>query len=206
MNLSGQAAVLDFGERERRKLKDFVRDNLWFSLCGLNCGLCPMKLDGHCTGCGGGEGNQSCKIAKCSIRHGKIEYCNQCQEFPCDKYGKADEYDIFITHRNWKQDFEKMKELGVEAYNSEQMQKLEIWKLLLEGYNDGRRKSFFCLAVNLLDLEDLKTVMEHLAEEKKLESLTLKEKSAYVVKQFQSIAEQRGVVLKWNRKPSKPKK
>ena len=82
----------------------------------------------------------------------------------------------------------------------------EILKCLLKDYNDGRRKSFFCLAVNLLDLEDLKTVMEHLAEEKKLESLTLKEKSAYVVKQFQSIAEQRGVVLKWNRKPSKPKK
>ena len=99
-----------------------------------------------------------------------------------------------------------MKEMGVEAYNYAQRQKLEILELLLEGYNDGRRKSFFCLAVNLLDLEDLKTVMEHLAEEKKLESLTLKEKSAYVVKQFQSLAEQRGVVLKWNRKPSKPKK
>ena len=139
-------------------MKDFIRDNLWFSLCG------------------------------------------------CDKYGRADEYDIFITHRNWKRDFEKMKEVGVEAYNSEQGQRLEILKLLLESYNDGRRKSFFCLAVNLLDLEDLKTVMEHLAEEKKLESLTLKEKSAYVVKQFQSLAEQRGVVLKWNRKPSKPKK
>lgn len=67
-------------------------------------------------------------------------------------------------------------------------------------------KGFFCLAVNLLDLEDLKTVMEHPAEEKKLESFTLKEKSAYVVKQFQSLAEQQGVVLKWNRKPSKPKK
>ena len=53
-----------------------------------------------------------------------------------------------------------MKEMGVEAYNYRQMQKLEILKLLLKGYNDGRRKSFFCLAVNLLDLEDLKTVME----------------------------------------------
>lgn len=173
------------------------------SCCGTICSDCEY-YPADCQGCG--EGNQSCKIAKCSIRHGKIEYCNQCQEFPCDKYGRADEYDIFITHRNWKQDFEKMKEMGMEAYNSEQMQKLEILKLLLEGYNDGRRKSFFCLAVNLLDLEDLKTVMEHLAEEKKLESLTLKEKSAYVVKQFQSLAEQRGVVLKWNRKPSKPKK
>ena len=34
---------------------------------------------------GGGEGNQSCKIAKCSMQHGRVEYCNQCQEFPCDK-------------------------------------------------------------------------------------------------------------------------
>ena len=165
-----------------------------------------MKLDSYCPGCGGGEGNQSCKIAKCSIQHDKIEYCNQCQEFPCDQYGRADEYDIFITHRNWKQDFEKMKQIGVKAYNFEQGQKLEILKCLLKDYNDGRRKSFFCLAVNLLDLEDLKTVMEHLAEEKKLASLTLKEKSAYVVKRFQSLAEQRGVALKWNRKPSKPKK
>ena len=81
-----------------------------------------------------------------------------------------------------------MKEMGVEAYNSKQMQKLEILKLLLEGYNDGRRKRFFCLAVNLLDLEDLKTVVEHHAKEKQLESLTLREKSVYVVKQFQSLA------------------
>ena len=167
-------------------MKDFVRDNLCFSLCGLNCGLCPMKLDGHCPGCGGGEGNQSCKIAKCSIQHGRVEYCNQCQEFPCDKYGRADKYDIFITHRNWKQDFEKIKKIGVEAYNS------------------GRKKSFFCLAVNLLNLEDLRVAMGHLVE-KKMESLTLKERSSYAVKQLQSLAEQRGVALKWNRKPSKPK-
>ena len=99
-----------------------------------------MKLDGHCPGCGGGEGNQSCKIAKCSIQHGKIEYCNQCQEFPCDKYGRADEYDIFITHRNWKQDFEKMKVMGVEAYNYGQMQKLEILNLLSGGQPPGFRR------------------------------------------------------------------
>lgn len=186
-------------------MKNFVRDDLHFSLCGLNCGLCPMKLDGHCPGCGGGEGNQSCKIAKCSIQHNRVEYCNQCEEFPCEKYEGAGEYDTFITHRNWKIDFDKMKEIGVEAYHLEQGRKLELLKFLLEHYNDGRRKSFFCLAVNLLDLEELKTALGQLAEEKQLESLTLKEKSAYVVKQIQSLADQRGVLLKWNRKPSKPK-
>ena len=36
-------------------MKGFERKDLLFSLCGLNCGLCPMKLDRHCPGCGGGQ-------------------------------------------------------------------------------------------------------------------------------------------------------
>ena len=54
-------------------MKGFERKNQLFSLCGLNCGLCPMLLGNYCGGCG--NGNQSCRIAKCSLEHGKIEYC-----------------------------------------------------------------------------------------------------------------------------------
>ena len=50
-------------------MKGFERKNQLFSLCGLNCGLCPMFLGKHCGGCG--NGNQSCGIAKCSLEHGK---------------------------------------------------------------------------------------------------------------------------------------
>ena len=32
---------------------------------------------------------------------------------------------------------------------------------LLTEYNDGRKKTLFCLAVNLLSLEDLRTVFEN---------------------------------------------
>ena len=48
-------------------MKNFIREDLSFSLCGLNCALCTMKLDGYCPGCGGGAGNQGCSIARCSI-------------------------------------------------------------------------------------------------------------------------------------------
>ena len=72
-------------------MKGFVRNNQYLSLCGLNCKLCPMNLAGHCSGCG--VDNQSCKIAKCSIEHGKIEYCFQCTSFPCDKYAHIDDFD-----------------------------------------------------------------------------------------------------------------
>lgn len=80
-------------------MKGFERTALLFSLCGLNCGLCPMHLGGYCPGCGGGEGNQSCKIARCSLDHGEPEYCSQCRDFPCEKYENIDLFDSFITHR-----------------------------------------------------------------------------------------------------------
>ncbi|MCB8611537.1 DUF3795 domain-containing protein, partial [Faecalibacillus faecis] len=88
-------------------MKNFKRDNLLFSLCGLNCGLCPMKIDGYCPGCGGGAGNQSCKIARCSMEHGGIEYCFQCGKYPCEKYEGIDEFDSFITHQKRRTDFER---------------------------------------------------------------------------------------------------
>ncbi len=43
-------------------MKDFTRTDLSFSLCGLNCGLCPMRLGGHCPGCGGGADNTSLEL------------------------------------------------------------------------------------------------------------------------------------------------
>ena len=67
-------------------MKGFTRSNLLLSLCGLNCGLCSMHLSGHCPGCGGGEGNQSCKITRCSLEHRNVAYWGDCGGYPCEKY------------------------------------------------------------------------------------------------------------------------
>ena len=115
-------------------MKGFARNDLLFSLCGLNCGLCSMHLDSYCPGCGGGEGNQSCKIARC---------------------------------------------------------------------NDGRKKPFFCLTVNLLELADLKKVLEQIIGNGEIQDLPLKEKVAHVSKLFQDMADQRQIVLKLRKKPAK---
>ena len=61
---------------------------------------------------------------------------------------------------NQKKDLERMQEIGEEAYNREQAEKRRILDRLLAEYNDGRKKTLFCLAVNLLPLEDLRPVFE----------------------------------------------
>lgn len=173
------------GEKSER----LYEKDLLFSLCGLNSGLCSMHLDSDCPGYGGGEGNQSCKIAKCSLQHEALEYCSRCQEFPCENYEGVDEFDSFITHRNRMEDFERFRGIGTAAYRAEQKEKVEILKFLLENYNDGRKKTFFCLVVNLLELPDLKAGLRQLESVEEVENL--KEKSAGAVKLFQAMAEQR---------------
>ena len=94
-------------------MKDFHRDHPQFSLCGLNCLLCPMNLGGYCPGCGGGAGNQSCAVARCALEQGGVEFCTQCGQFPCARYRKLLEYDSFIPHSRMVRDLERAGELGL---------------------------------------------------------------------------------------------
>lgn len=176
-------------------MRGFERTNPWLSLCGLNCGLCPMRLSGHCGGCG--YENQSCPIARCSLEQGKIEYCFACSHYPCEKYQSAEEYDSFITHRRQTQDLEKAQRIGMDAYNREQQAKAEFLRYLLENFNDGRRKTLFCVAVNLLDWEELQEAAVCLREK---ESLSLKEKALFAAQTLGGIADRRGVELKLRKK------
>lgn len=175
-------------------VKGFQRKNQLFSLCGLNCGLCPMLLGSYCGGCG--NGNQSCKIAKCSLEHGGIEYCYECKQYPCEKYQHMDEYDSFITHRRRSADLEKAQNIGIEQYNLEQREKIQILSHLLSHYNDGRRKNFFCVAVNLLELSELKEVMEQIRSNDELSSLPLKAQALFVAEELQKLAAKRNIELK----------
>lgn len=181
-------------------MKGFSRGNLLLSLCGLNCGLCPMCLDGYCPGCGGGEGNQSCKIARCSLERGGMDYCCDCGCYPCEKYSHFDDFDSFITHRRRARDLTWMKETGEEAYSAGQREKVEILRFLLDHYNDGRRKTFFCAAVNLLELPELREAVRQLTERPDREELPLKEKSACAVSLLQQAAERQNIPLKLRRK------
>lgn len=96
-------------------------------------------------------------------------------------------------------DFEKAKQIGIDVYRTELDEKVAILEYLLENYNDGRRKSFFCIAVNLLELKDIKTIMTQLGEET-AQTNDVKEKAAAAARLIQKMADGRNVSLKLNKK------
>lgn len=184
-------------------MKNFSRKEPLFSLCGLSCGLCTMHLGGYCPGCGGGEGNQSCAIAKCSVQHGGIQFCFECPEYPCERYEGFDKYDSFVPHRSRKRDIAQMQELGIGGYLSRLREKREILNELLASYNDGRRKTFMNTAVYLLPLEVVRSVMEALRSQPQLLEKPLKERALAAVALLQEAADQQGVDLKLVKKCKK---
>ena len=180
-------------------MKDYRRAHPAFSLCGLNCALCPMRLDGYCPGCGGGEGHQGCAFIRCSRAHGGVEFCCRCGEFPCGRIRSAMEFDSFVPHRHMVSDVMRAGEMGMDAYLAVLEEKAQVLRALLEGYNDGRRKRFFCTAVNLLETEDLRGVMAELAEGPP--DAAVQERAALAVRLLQARGVSRGLTLKLNRRP-----
>ena len=184
-------------------MKGFTREETRFSLCGLNCSLCSMHLGGYCPGCGGGAGNQSCAMAKCSLEHGGVQFCWECPEYPCSRYDGFDDGDSFVPHRNRRQDIAQAMELGLETYLARLEEKRAILDELLADYNDGRRKTLFHTAVYLLPLEDLRSVMAALDSRPKLAAQPVKERALAAVELLQKAADRLGISLKLNKKPKK---
>ena len=181
-------------------MKGFTRAETRFSLCGLNCALCSMHLGGYCPGCGGGAGNQSCAIAKCSLEHGGVQFCWECPDYPCPRYEGFDDGDSFVPHRNRTQDVANAREQGLEAHLAQLEEKRTILDTLLAGYNDGRRKTLFNTAVYLLPLEDLRGVVIALDSQPELAQKPIKERALAAAQLLQKAADSRGGSLKLNEK------
>ena len=162
-----------------------------------------MRLGDYCPGCGGGAGNQSCALAKCSLEHGSVQFCWECPEYPCSRYEGFDDGDSFVPHRNRQQKIVQARELGLGVYLAQLEEKRAILEGLLSHYNDGRRKTFFNMAVYLLPLEDLRSVKASLDSRSELDEQPIKNRALAAVGLLQEAADRRGISLKFNKKPEK---
>ena len=107
------------------ELDEYKREYPLFSLCGLNCGLCPhyqTQGESKCPGCGGEKfhlKHPTCAVITCNRKHDHVEYCFQCSSFPCEKYSSPSNADSFISYRNVIADFEKVKKDSLAQYKIE---------------------------------------------------------------------------------------
>jgi len=185
-----------------KQMKVYSREYPKFSLCGLNCGLCPRyQTDGasKCPGCGGPDFYQkhpSCAVINCTLKHDQVEYCFQCASYPCEKYRIESNQDSFITYRNVLADFEKAKTEGQQQYKLELNEKVEILEYLIHNFNDGRRKNFYCIAVNLLSLARLREIIQEIQNNVSPQNIDQKSKIEQIITLFEVKAKLESIEIK----------
>ncbi|MEL7570258.1 MAG: DUF3795 domain-containing protein [Eubacteriaceae bacterium] len=182
-------------------MEQYYREYPLFSLCGLNCGLCPRyhtQGESKCPGCGGEDFNKkhpSCAVINCNKKHDNVHFCYMCSSYPCGKYLSNDK-DSFITYKNVTKDFNFAQKEGVNNYIKILNEKIIILEFLLNNYNDGRRKNFYCLAVNLLNLEDLIDIVDEIKNNISRQEIKHNEKINLIIDLLTKKADKRKIELK----------
>lgn len=173
--------------------------------CGIDCGLCPRYHTGgasKCPGCGGDDfhlKHPSCGFLTCCITRHNAEVCGLCNEFPCNRFEPEKEgYDSFVTHRRIFQNLSCIKKEGIEAFISRQRQRMDFLNMLLGSFDDGRSKSYFCLASALLPLTSLEAISGAIKDH--LDRDDIRAGNRLVKELIDAAAHQHEVTLKLNNK------
>ena len=174
--------------------------------CGLNCGLCPRyhtEGTSRCPGCCGPDFEQkhpSCGFITCCVKQRGLETCAQCTDWAgCERVAKvmdaAKSQDSFISYRPVPANFAIIRENGIEEFVRRETAKLEFLDYLIDNYDEGRSKSFYCTSCQLLPLERLKEALAE-AGAKMTAGSDIKEKARLVRAAINNLADALRIDLK----------
>jgi len=174
--------------------------------CGLNCGLCPRyhtEGTSRCPGCCGpdfGQKHPSCGFITCCVKQRNLEACAQCADWAdCDRVARvldaAKYHDSFISYRPVPANFAFIRENGIEKFVGREMEKQEFLEYLIDNYDEGRSKSFYCTSCQLIPLDKLREALAD-AEAEVTEGNDIKEKARLVRAVISQMADSLQIDLK----------
>jgi hypothetical protein len=181
--------------------------------CGLDCGLCPRYYSAgpsRCPGCCGPgffDVSPGCGTITCCVKKKGLEVCAQCDEFPCSRFASwLDKWwreDSVVTHRKIRPNMDFIKERGLEEFLEQQARRIKLLEKMLDRYNDGRSKGFYCLASALLSIPALETSLsgaEHKVKADKVKAKDVKTKAKILRGFLDGFAAKEKVELRLRRK------
>ncbi len=138
-------------------------------ICGLSCRLCPSyqtPAASRCFGCKSEDRIKvGCPFITCALKKKDVEFCWECREYEtCEKWATHRELgkqvDSFKTYQTLEADIAYIQENGVEAFNEQQLVRESLFKRLLDEYNEGRSKSYYCIAATVMTAEELENALD----------------------------------------------
>jgi hypothetical protein len=179
-------------------------------VCGLDCGLCPRYYTSgpsRCPGCGGPNflmKHPSCSFITCCVKKNNFEVCADCPIFPCSKFKSEkdiQEFEGSSSYPPYKKimlNLKFIKEYGIESFIDNQKKRIRLLEKLIQDFDDGRSRSFFCKATALLDINSLEdSLIKAIQKVKsvKIRSTDIKTKAKILKDILNESALKEGIVL-----------
>jgi hypothetical protein len=171
-------------------------------ICGLSCRLCPSYQTAAASRCSGCKSEDrmavGCPFITCAVKKKGLEFCWDCGENEsCEKWQKhrmlGRQYDSFKSYQKLEDDINFIKANGIQAYDEQQGIREALLMRLLNEFNEGRSKSYYCIAATVMEIDELRSSLEEASSGSK--SLNIKEKSRTMHAILDSIALKKGYRL-----------
>lgn len=140
-----------------------------------------------------------CPITNCAVKRKGVEFCWECEENgTCEKWAKhlklGRQYDSFKCYQTLERDVAFIREKGVARFEKEQRAREQLLTEMLDGFNDGRSKTYYCIAVTVMEPGELRKALDK--AEKTAEGLDPKGKARLLHGILDGIAARQGYLLK----------
>lgn len=140
-----------------------------------------------------------CPFITCAIKKKGIEFCWDCEESrTCEKWKKhrdlGKQYDSFKCYQKLEDDISYIQENSIEEFDKQQRIREQLLIDMLKEFNEGRSKSYYCIATTILEIEELTWALAKAKEESI--GLDTKTKSRVMHSVLDTIANQRNYYLK----------
>lgn len=103
-------------------------------------------------------------------------------------------YDSFKCYQTLEHDISFIQERGISEFERIQISREHLLKQMLTDFNEGRSRSFYCIAATVLTVEELREALTRARKES--DGLDIKGKSKVLRSILDDIAEKKGYGLK----------
>jgi len=138
-------------------------------ICGLSCRLCPAMYregESRCGGCKSPERMKvGCSFIRCIRDKPGIEFCGECgQSKGCGNWAKHRAYskkgDSFVCYQGLEQNIAFIRKEGLAAFENAEKRRQALLEQMLEGFNEGRSKTYCSIAATVMEPEELERALD----------------------------------------------
>ncbi|KUG19358.1 hypothetical protein ASZ90_010929 [hydrocarbon metagenome] len=111
-----------------------------------------------------------CPFITCAVKRKGIEFCWECEESEtCEKWKNhreaGKERDSFKCYQTLEEDISFISRHGVPAFQKIQKRRAFLLREMLDNFNEGRSKSYYCIAATVLEPGELEEALSRAGKE-----------------------------------------